>query len=162
MRPATPLLAILLSLACTSTPRPGDHPDSTAASGTAGAPAASTPDSSAALQDTEWTLVAVGGQPVAGDTSRRPGFRLSADGRKVQGQAGCNRMGGTYELQGQSLKFGPLITTKMACPAMQTEQAFLKALDATTRYEIVGSNLTLFGADGAPVARLETAGGRGP
>jgi heat shock protein HslJ len=44
----------------------------------------------------------------------------------------------------------------MACPAMQTETAFLKALAATTRYEMSGSSLTLYGADTA-VARLEVA-----
>ena len=63
-------------------------------------------------------------------------------------------MTGTYQLDGQKLKFGPLATTRMACPAMQTETAFLKALEATTRYEVSGSSLTLYGADTA-VARLE-------
>jgi heat shock protein HslJ len=63
-------------------------------------------------------------------------------------------MTGTYQLDGQKLKFGPLATTRMACPAMPTETAFLKALEATTRYEVSGSSLTLYGADTA-VARLE-------
>jgi heat shock protein HslJ len=44
----------------------------------------------------------------------------------------------------------------MACPAMDTEQQFLKALDATTRYEATGSSLTLYGPSG-PLARLESA-----
>jgi heat shock protein HslJ len=39
---------------------------------------------------------------------------------------------------------------------METESAFLKALAATTRYEVSESSLTLFGADTA-VARLEPA-----
>jgi putative lipoprotein len=65
-------------------------------------------------------------------------------------------MMGSYELVEPSLKFGPLATTRMACPSMDAEQAYLKALGATTRYEIAGSTLTLFGADG-PVARLEVA-----
>ena len=37
---------------------------------------------------------------------------------------------------------------------MDTEQAFLKALESTSRYEINGSSLTLYGPDGA-LARLE-------
>ena len=65
-------------------------------------------------------------------------------------------MMGTYELEGTQLNFGPLATTRMACPAMETETAFLKALAATTRYELSGNSLTLFGGDTA-VARLETA-----
>jgi heat shock protein HslJ len=39
---------------------------------------------------------------------------------------------------------------------MDTEQQFLKALDATTRYEATGSSLTLYGPNG-PLARLESA-----
>ena len=85
-----------------------------------------------------------------------PGLRLVADGHKVQGSAGCNRMMGSYELSGSSLKFGPLATTRMACPSMDAEQAYLGALSATTRYEIAGTTLTLFGPDG-PVVRLELA-----
>ena len=125
-------------------------------------PAAEAPASSGVtLEGTEWRLVALGGEPVAaGDNRSAPGFRLVADGRKVQGNAGCNRMMGSYELDGGSLKFGPLASTKMACPAMETETKFLAALDATTRYELAGSNLTLFAGD-APVARLEaTPAGR--
>jgi heat shock protein HslJ len=120
------------------------------------APPAAAP--AAALEGTEWRLADIGGQPSApaADSTRHPGFTLLARGRKVQGSAGCNRMTGTYQLDGLKLKFGPLATTRMACPAMQTETAFLKALAATTRYEVRGSSLTLYGADTA-VARLEAA-----
>lgn len=113
---------------------------------------------SAPLEGTAWRLADIGGQPspVAPDSARHPGFTLLAEGRKVQGSAGCNRMSGTYELEGAKLKFGPLITTRMACPAMETETAFLKALEATTRYQVSGKSLTLFGGDTA-VARLEAA-----
>jgi heat shock protein HslJ len=118
-------------------------------------------DSAVALEGTEWVLSDLGGQPVAVEGDRRPAFRLVADGHKVQGSAGCNRMMGTYQADGGSLKFGPLASTKMACPAMETETKFLSALGATTRYEIAGATLTLFGGD-APVARLEAAGPPGP
>jgi heat shock protein HslJ len=112
----------------------------------------------APLEGTEWRLVDIGGQPspAGADSTRHPGFTLLAEGRKVQGSAGCNRMTGTYKLDGEKLKFGPLATTRMACPAMQTETAFLKALKATTRFEVSGSSLMLYGADTA-VARLEAA-----
>jgi heat shock protein HslJ len=140
---ALTLLAVMLA-ACPS-PRSSATADSIGAS--------ASPDTSA-----EWRLADIGGQPspAGADSMRHPGFTLLAEGRKVQGSAGCNRMTGTYQLDGQKLKFGPLATTRMACPAMQTETAFLKALEATTRYEVSGSSLTLFGADTA-VARLEAA-----
>jgi heat shock protein HslJ len=159
MRPISLTLFALMLAGCPSPRSPGTA-DSAAVSAapdtsTPAAPAPAAP--AAALEGTEWRLVDIGGQPspAGADSTRHPGFTLLAEGRKVQGSAGCNRMTGTYQLDGQKLKFGPLATTRMACPDMQTETAFLKALEATTRYEVSGSSLTLFGADTA-VARLET------
>jgi heat shock protein HslJ len=156
------LFAVMLA-ACPS-PRSSGSADSAGASAASDTSAPAAPETSAPsapaapLEGIEWRLVDIGGQPspAGADSMRHPGFTLLAEGRKVQGSAGCNRMTGTYQLDGQKLKFGPLATTRMACPAMQTETAFLKALEATTRYEVSGSSLTLFGADTA-VARLEAA-----
>jgi heat shock protein HslJ len=158
---ALTLLAVMLA-ACSS-PRSSGTADSVGASASPDT-SAIVPESPApaapatALEGTEWRLVDIGGQPspAGADSTRHPGFTLLAEGRKVQGSAGCNRMSGTYQLEGQKLKFGPLATTRMTCPAMQTEAAFLKALEATTRYEVSGSSLMLYGADTA-VARLEAA-----
>ena len=160
MRPIIPALLALALAACPS-PRAAGTADSTGASAAPDttAPAAPTPAApAAALEGTEWRLVDIGGQPApaGADSMHHPGFTLLAEGRKVQGSAGCNRMTGTYQLDGEKLKFGPLATTRMACPAMETETAFLKALKQTTRYEVSGSSLTLYGADTA-VARLEAA-----
>jgi copper homeostasis protein (lipoprotein) len=151
------VLAVVALAACPG-PRTGQPPAAEAppaAASPADSVMADAPGAPVPLEGPEWRLVALGGEPVAAGAERSPpGFRLVADGRKVQGNAGCNRMMGTYELDGASLKFGPLASTRMACPAMQTETKFLDALRATARYELAGSNLTLFGAD-APVARLE-------
>jgi heat shock protein HslJ len=163
MRPISLTLFAAMLAACPS-PRSSGTADSAGASAAPDTSASATPEASAppapaaALEGTEWRLVDIGGQPspAGADSTRHPGFTLLAEGRKVQGSAGCNRMTGTYQLDGQKLKFGPLATTRMACPAMQTETAFLKALEATTRYEVSGSSLTLYGADTA-VARLEAA-----
>jgi heat shock protein HslJ len=163
MRQVTLTLLAAMLTACPS-PRSSGTADSAGASA---APDTSAPtalqgpapaDPAVALEGTEWRLVDIGGQPApaGADTTRQPGFTLIAEGRKIQGSAGCNRMKGTYQLDGEKLKFGPVATTRMACPAMQTETAFLKALEATTRYEVKGSSLTLYGADTA-VARLEAA-----
>jgi heat shock protein HslJ len=163
MRHITLTLLALILAACPSPRAPGAA-DSSGASAAADSSTPAAPESpapatpAAALEGTEWRLVDIGGQPgpAGAETTRHPGFTLLADGRKVQGSAGCNRIRGTYKLDGEKLKFGPLATTRMACPAMETETAFLKALEATTRYEVNGSSLTLYGADTA-VARLEAA-----
>lgn len=156
MRSLVPWLIAALAAGCSAGRGPDARRDSVPAAPDTGAAAAGdaavTP-----LEGTDWTVIEVKGVPVAAaDSARRPGLRLMADGHKVQGSAGCNRMMGSYELRGSSLKFGPLATTRMACPSMDAEQAYLVALGATTRYEIAGTTLTLFGPDG-PVVRLELA-----
>jgi heat shock protein HslJ len=144
MRVSHILILLALAAACSPGPPSGGGRDSTPQA-PAGAP----------LEGTTWRLAEIGGRPVAGTAdSARPSLHLVRDTRKVQGSAGCNRMMGSYELSGASLKFGPLMATKMACPSMETEQAFLAALDSTIRYEINGSSLTLYGPNGA-LARLE-------
>jgi heat shock protein HslJ len=167
MRAIVPIV-LLVALACGPKPDAAPTGDSigVAAGLAAGVAADSTRPNSATtapapdvpLEGTVWRLVQLDGKPVSApaDSARAPSLTLLADGHKVQGSAGCNRMMGSYRLNGTSLELGPLATTRMACPAMDTEQGYLKALGATTRYQIVGHTLTLFGADG-PVARLEAA-----
>src|SRR4051812_31775195 len=115
MRPIRLTLFAVMLTACPS-PRPSGTADSAAMSA---APDTSAPDTSApaaeapapaapaaALEGTEWRLADIGGQPspAGADSTRHPGFTLLAEGRKVQGSAGCNRMAGTYQLDGQKLR----------------------------------------------------------
>lgn len=46
---------------------------------------------------------------------------LQPDGR-LTGHTSCNRMSGTYTLDGDKLTIGPVVTTRMACPRLQLEQ----------------------------------------
>ena len=101
-----------------------------------------------------WKLVALGEEAVPADTGGRPiELRFTADG-KVQGSAGCNRVSGTYTRAGEALTFGPLMTTKMACPAMDLERRVLEALHSTARWRITSGVLELLDASGQPLARF--------
>ena len=62
----------------------------------------------------------------------------------VAGRTNCNRFFGKYELKGQELSFENLGMTRMACPDMQYEDAFVKMLDEVDSYEIKGSDLKFF------------------
>jgi heat shock protein HslJ len=63
---------------------------------------------------------------------------------------------GSFELDGSTLRFRQVASTMMACPGdvMPREQAFLKALSATTSFRIRGSALFLRGEDNTVLARL--------
>ena len=59
-----------------------------------------------------------------------------------------------------SFGFGPLRSTRLACPALTTGQAFITALTQTKTYRISGDTLRLLNAAGVPLARLATLHGR--
>lgn len=117
------------------------------------------------LSGSYWKLVELGGAPaVSGtDSERAAHIRFHADSGRVYGSGGCNRIAGPYTVAGDSLSFGPMISTKMACAddqASRQEVAFLSALENTRRYRISGDSLTLLGADG-PLALLAATDGPG-
>jgi len=68
------------------------------------------PTAPANLAGTTWSMVAIDGDAVSGDTYA---LRFTAD--RIGGRAGCNSFGGTYRVEGDRLIPGPLISTRMAC-----------------------------------------------
>ena len=77
-------------------------------------------------------------------------LEIAADGA-VSGSATCNRFTGKATLGDDTVSFGPLASTMMACMepagAMEQEQAFLAALESVTGYEINGNDLRLTAGD---------------
>jgi heat shock protein HslJ len=74
----------------------------------------------------------------------------------VSGNTGCNRYRGLYTVADTTIAIGPLISTRRAClsaEAAAQEQAFLAALGASTRYELMGDRLTL--RDDAGAAQVD-------
>ena len=110
------------------------------------------------LEDTEWTLVDIGGAPLPEGLARLPSLKLVAAEGKVVGFSGCNRLFGAYSVDGPRLRLSPLGTTKMACigPAMEVERRFLDALGRATSYDISDGTLRLRAEDRV-LARLHAA-----
>ncbi|KKJ94062.1 lipoprotein [Stutzerimonas stutzeri] len=94
----------------------------------------------------EW----IGNEPVIG---RNPvSLTLSAD--RVYGNAGCNHWFGSYERDGQQIRFSNLGSTRKLCAEeiMQQEQHFLDLLDRVERWDISNiDQLRLWPAEGAPL-----------
>ena len=110
------------------------------------------------LENTHWHLVQVAGQPPAITPADRtePYFILMSDGRQMQGFGGCNRMGGPYETDGSSLRFGAVHSTKMACTDPRNPEAgFMQALEATAGTRITDDKLELLDATGAALATFQ-------
>jgi heat shock protein HslJ len=63
---------------------------------------------------------------------------------------------GSYQVNGDQLKFSQIAGTRMACPqGMDTEQAFLQALAQVQRWKITGQKLDLLDTTGKVVARFK-------
>ena len=110
-----------------------------------------------ALVGTYWKLMTLDGQPVAvADNQREAHLILGEDGR-VSGSTGCNRLMGSYRLEGDTLTFSRLASTRMACPGdmAMLEQAWLAALAETAHYSIAGQSLELQNADDRALAELK-------
>jgi copper homeostasis protein (lipoprotein) len=110
----------------------------------------------AELENTYWKLVEVGGMMVEGPEDQREAHLTlrPAEGR-VSGHTGCNQLTGGYSLEGVTLTFERLATTRMACAGeADIEREFLEALESVTRYELYGERLELY-AGSELVARLE-------
>ena len=92
----------------------------------------------------EWVLVSLGTQTMPADSTKRPTLRLDTGTLHASGFTGCNRYTGSFIARGDSLAFGPVVSTKMFCEATsELETAFLKVLGETDTYRVSGSELVL-------------------
>ncbi len=138
-------LGALALLACQKTPAPPPADSGSPSTPEAGAPLA--------LVGHRWVLAKLGEREHPVGAGDRPPT-LSFEGDRAAGFAGCNRFSGSYTAGADSLTFGPLLSTKMACPgADQVEAGYLAALAATRTYAATDRTLTLRG-DGAIVAEF--------
>lgn len=99
-------------------------------------------------------------RPLLGTDWRIAGSRaaLRFDAGRVVGSDGCNRLLGPVTIEGDTLRFGPLAATKMACLQGQAEaDAFAALLTRVQRYTIRGETLELMDAQATVLLRLQAA-----
>jgi heat shock protein HslJ len=89
-----------------------------------------------------WRALVIGGSPLRDDVASTIVF--GSDGR-VAGEAGVNRFGGPYHIEGDAMELGPFFSTRMAGPepAMRQEQDFLAALSGRRPFAIDGEALVI-------------------
>jgi len=103
------------------------------------------------LESTSWRLVSLPGQTPAAIAALAQAPTARFESGRVTGFAGCNRLTGSYTLQGNRLTIGGVAGTMMACPepAMSIERALHAALTGTLSYAIAGDRLSLTAGSGA-------------
>ena len=110
-----------------------------------------TPDA-AGIEGIQWQLAEVNGNPVSALAGEQgPFIKFDAVKKEASGFSGCNNFFGSYEIDGDSLTFGPFGSTRMACPDLQTrlETEIFQSLDKTRAWKI--QNGALLFLDGSNV-----------
>jgi heat shock protein HslJ len=97
------------------------------------------------LRGTRWTVESLIDGQTASSVPQGTSAWLTFGPKSVELHPGCNQGSADYELAGDTIRFGPVLTTRMACEpeAMALEQAVLAVLDGTVTYEIDSNTLTL-------------------
>ena len=134
--------AAFFLLACTRAA--GDGASDTVASSSSGAPLS-------AIVERDWALVTLGDSAAPLGSGGKPAtIRFDSAATRASGFAGCNRYSAPYTTSGDSLHFGPAISTKMACADGDSlEREYLAVIPEVTRYQATDSTLTLTGSSGA-------------
>jgi heat shock protein HslJ len=106
---------------------------------------------STSLTGDEWILTTLEGAPLIAEAPITAAFTEEG---QVAGTAGCNTYSGSYEVDGDSLSFGVMATTLMACPQpiMDQERSYLAALERTESYALADGVLMLYGSGESELA----------
>ncbi len=114
---------------------------------------AGTPSGAAYLVGTIWRLENLAGAAVLDSVAAT--LEFPAEGQAA-GNASCNRFTGPVTVAGDSVTFGPLAVTRMACPeaVMSQEGAYLDALAKAERFRVEGPFLYIYSAGREEPLRL--------
>ena len=100
------------------------------------------------LKGTNWELYSIGRHaPISGSKTT-----ISFENGQVSGLGGCNRYGGDYHINGNTISIDNLYGTEMACLSpegvMGQEQDFLQTLGDAQRFKITEGQLQIYGPNG--------------
>jgi heat shock protein HslJ len=95
------------------------------------------------LWGTAWRLENLAG---AGVLDRVEATLAFPETGRAAGNGSCNRFFGSVEIAGDSIGFGPLGSTRMACaePVSLQEAKYLAALQAAERFALAGPTLLIY------------------
>lgn len=109
------------------------------------------------LENSYWKLIQMNGKALDVDSQSEAHIVLHSEDNRVSGATGCNRVMGSFETRGDTLKLQQLATTMMACDnaSMALEQRFLAMLNEVASYRVLVDQLELYDANGDLLARFE-------
>jgi len=107
----------------------------------------------------DWNIVELNGAALVPTTGAEvPNIGFNTATGQVYGYSGCNRMSGSFDVTAKpgTIDLSRLVSTRMACPDMTTEQNVLNTLSQVSGYKKrLNGDLELLNASGRTVAVLE-------
>lgn len=92
----------------------------------------------------DWDIIELNDEVVVPPPNQPfPFISFDTSGGKVSGNSGCNQMAGSFDIKAKSgkISFGPLASTRMACPDMKLENRILSAMSAVKKYRRLGKDM---------------------
>ena len=106
-----------------------------------------------------WLATQIYDKPVRPEATGAVPYLVFEDTQRVNGGNPCNKLFGSYRIDGDQLRLGPLGITQMSCGSSDRKQqsAYSSALGATTTVRRDGRTLTLLDSTGAVVLVFRAA-----
>jgi heat shock protein HslJ len=108
------------------------------------------------FENTYWKLTLLNGSAVVRIERRSEAHLLFQGEGRLAGSDGCNRLFGRYSLQGETIVFGQMGGTTMACLEPVRDREFLAALGKAATWRVLGTHLELRSDQGVILARFES------
>ncbi len=98
------------------------------------------------LASNDWYLKKIYNAPGNITVNNRQSFiKFDENKRSAGGKGGCNSFGSNYKINGSSISFKNIFSTKMFCETYQEqENKFFSQLEKTNRYELKDGKLFLY------------------
>ena len=106
------------------------------------------------FESTYWKLTLLNGTAVVPIERRSEAHLLFQGEGRLAGSDGCNRLFGSYSLEGEGIQFGRIGSTMMACRNSR-DREFVEALGKSASWRVLGSHLELRSDEGELLARFE-------
>jgi len=98
------------------------------------------------IENRKWYLLEIEGDvEIFVLNEKEPYIELDLESHKIGGNASCNNFFSDYFIDGNSIEFGTIATTMMACPDdSNQEYRFLQALERIETFKIIDDMLYLY------------------
>ena len=100
---------------------------------------------SSSLFNTKWALKKIHNPTGTEDVTGKAFIKFDEEKKSAGGNGSCNSFGSSLSIEGNTVQFKNIFSTKMYCEEVQqTENSFLNKLNEVNRFEIKGNVLSLY------------------